>query len=138
MVETKGAATAVKNWEDAISKVPTRYEQGVQAAKNVIEKSKAAEDLWKEKIIDAANREARKKGLEKVTDSEWKAAALSKGKARIGEGMRASLDKFRAGISEVISVIESIQLESRTADPEANVDRRVKPIVKALHEHFKK
>lgn len=137
MVETKGAAVAVKNYEDAIASVPGKYEQGVNAASNVIAKSKAAEGLWKEKVIDAANREARSRGLDKVSDADWKNAALTKGKTRIGDGMRAAKPKFQRGITEVISVIEGTSIADRTADPEANVDNRVKPIVRALHDHFK-
>ena len=137
MVRTKGLAATRKAWEDAIARVPAKYQEGVEAAQDVIERSKAAEDLWIAKIQDAAARRAREKGLAEVSDADWKKAALEKGAPRIAQGMQAAKEKFGSKISEVLSTIESVSLPPRVADPEANVDNRVKPIVRALHEKFK-
>ena len=46
--------------------------------------------------------------------------------------MQESLPKMRTGMGEVLSVIEGVTIAPRTADPMANVDNRVKPIVSAL------
>lgn len=132
-MDTKSPAAARKNWEDAIGRVPSKYKEGVSGASNVIEKSKAAEDLWKSAITEAAAREARKKGLNNVSDAEWKKASTDKGANRIASGMEASKDKFGSGISEVISKLQSITLPARTTDVRQNVNNRVGLIAEELH-----
>lgn len=132
MVKTKGSAQATANWEGAIGSVPAKYKTGVQGADNVIEKAIEAENLYAAKVQEAISKGSRVKGLQKTSTAEWKAKALSKGAARIATGMTESKDKFARGIGEVISVIEGVSIAPRTADPMANVDNRVKPIVAAL------
>lgn len=134
MVDTKSLATTRGNWEGAIGTVPAKYKKGIAEATNVIEKSRAAEDTWVAAIQDAASRRAREVGLADVSDADWKRAADEKGGARIGAGMTASKEKFGRGISEVLSTIQGVSIGSRTLDPEANVDARVKPIVRALYD----
>ena len=132
MVKTKGAAQSAENWNSAIGAVPEKYKTGVAAADNVIEKAIEAEGLWAERVQQAISAGTRVKGLQKTSTAEWKAKATGKGAARIATGMTESKDKFAKGIAEVISVIEGVTIAPRTADPMANVDARVKPIVAAL------
>ena len=136
-MDTKSPSAATENWNASIGRVAGAYKKGVEAATNVIERSKAAEETWKAGIQAAAARDARRKGLEKVSDADWKKAAVDKGAARIGAGMTAGKEKFARGISEVIGVLQGISLPPRSIDPEANVDARVKPIARELHRHFK-
>lgn len=132
MVDTKPLAIVTKNYEGSIARVPTAYKTGVNAATNVIAKGVAAEDLYATKVQEAIASKRRATELAKVTDAEWKAAASDKGARRIGEGMTKSLPKFNKGIAEVLSTINGVEIAPRTADPMANVDGRVKPIVAAL------
>lgn len=132
MVDTKPLATVTSNYESSIARVPTNYKTGVQGAQNVIAKGVAAEELYAAKTQEAIASKRRATNLAKVTDAEWKAAASDKGARRIGEGMTKSLPKFNKGISEVLGVIQGVEIAPRTADPMANVDGRVKPIVSAL------
>lgn len=122
-----------KNWEGAIGRVPAAYAEGVSAAKDWQAKAIAAEDLWQQKIQEAAAAKRRARKIAEVSDEQWRAAAREKGAARIGQGMAASKDKFRSGIAKVLDVLHGVSLPPRTADPMANVDNRVKPIVEALH-----
>ena len=133
MVDTKSNEQATKNWEGAIGRVPSAYSEGVQGAKDVIAKGVAAEGLYAEKIQQSIASKKRARKLGEVTDEQWKAAALSKGAVRIGPGMTASKDKFRSGITKVLDTIRGVTIAPRTADPMANIDGRVKPIVAALH-----
>ena len=132
MVKTKGIAATQKNWEGAIGAVPEKYKAGVQAADSVIEKAIEAESLYAERVQQAIASGARVKGLQKTSTAEWKQRAMSKGASRIASGMNESKDKFARGMSEVLNVIEGVSIAPRTADPMANVDARVKPIVAAL------
>ena len=129
MVKTKGIEQTMKNYEGAIGSVPGKYKDGVSNASGVIAAGVAAEQLWADKMQEAISNRTRAKGLEKSSDEEWKRAALGKGASRIGQGMQESLPKMRTGMGEVLSVIEGVTIAPRTADPMANVDNRVKPIV---------
>jgi len=132
MVRTKGVSATTKNYEGAIGNVPAKYKTGVESAESWQSNAVAAEDLWKAKIAEAAANNARSKGISRVSDSEWKQAASNKGSSRIGQGMRESLPKYQRVMGEVLNVIENTSISARTADPMANVDNRVKPIVKNL------
>jgi hypothetical protein len=46
--------------------------------------------------------------------------------------MKEGTNAMRTGMGEVLATIENTQIAERTADPEANVDGRVKPIVRNL------
>jgi hypothetical protein len=132
MVDTKPLSQVQKKWEDSIGRVPGAYTEGVAGAKDVIAKGVAAESLYAEKLQATIASKKRATELSKVSDSEWKAAATDKGAKRIGAGMTGAKGKFNKGISEVLTVIQGVTIAPRTADPLANVDNRVKPIVKAL------
>jgi hypothetical protein len=132
MVDTKPLSQVQKKWEDSIGRVPSAYAEGVAGAKDVIAKGVAAEGLYAEKLQATIASKKRATELAKVSDSEWKAAAGDKGAKRIGAGMTAAKGKFNKGINEVLTVIQGVTISPRTADPLANVDNRVKPIVKAL------
>lgn len=132
MVETKSTSDSVDAWEGAIPGIPGSYRRGIDAASDVVRKMIAAEDLWVDAVIKAANEERRSKGLEGLTDSEWKRLTRDKGATRIGPGMRAAVDKFRDGIGDVLDALKEVDLPDRTTDPMANIDNRVKPIVSRL------
>lgn len=132
MVTTKGLDQTRKNWEASHGRVPQAYSEGISAAKDVIAKGVAAEALWAQKVQEAIASGRRAKQLQKVTDEDWRRAALDKGAARIATGMAASKEKYASGMAEVLSVIEGVTIAPRSADPMANVDGRVKPIVAAL------
>lgn len=132
MVDTKSLEATRKNWEGAIGRVPQAYSDGVDNAKDVIAKGVAAEDLYAQKVQEAIASKRRAVNLAKVSDDQWRTAAKEKGAARIATGMTASKEKFASGMARVLSTIQGVTLPPRTADPIANVDNRVKPIVAAL------
>ena len=132
MVKTKGKAAARKNWNDAIGRVPSKYAEGVSRTTDWKEKAIAGDDLYKERVIAAAQAGRRAKGIEKVSNEEWKRKAQEKGAARIGAGMNAAKEDYGRGIDRVIDTLEGIELLPRTADVDSNIDNRVKPIARAL------
>lgn len=138
MVRTKGLEATMANYQTGIGVAPARYKQGVQAATDTIERAIAAEDLYAAKVQEAVANKTRVKGLQKTSTAEWKARASELGAARIGPGMTAALPKMRRGISDVLTTIEGVTIAERTADPESNVDGRVKPIVRALYDMKRK
>jgi len=134
MVKIKSASEIDKKYKDAISRVPANYKAGVMATTNWQEKaaSSEAEDLWKAKIAEAAAASRRQKAVAQVSNSEWQGKAANVGATRIGAGMTAGADKRTRNFEPYRSAIEGTSLPPRSADPLANVDNRVKPIVSNL------
>jgi hypothetical protein len=70
--------------------------------------------------------------LEKVSESDWKSRAATLGSTRIAEGMRNGAEKQAANYEPVANALRAVELPERSADPMANIDNRVKPIVRAM------
>jgi len=136
MVKIKSSADIAAKWEGAIGRVPAAYKKGVGATTDWAEKasSEEAEDLWREKIAEAAAAKRRQKAVSAVSNEEWKRQAVEKGSARIGAGMTAAKNKRTSNFEPYRSAIEGVSLPPKTADAMANIDARVKPIVNALVE----
>lgn len=135
-MKIKSSAEISKKWDDAIGRVPAAYKEGVSRTTDWQEKAASddAESLWKEKISEAAARNARQKAVSAVSNEEWRSAAVAKGSARIGAGMTAAKAKRAAKFEPYRSAIEGLSLPARTADPTANVTNRVIPIAVTLSE----
>jgi len=134
MVKVKSSAEIAKKWDEAIGRVPAAYKAGIAATSDWAEKASSndAEDLWKQKIDEAAAAKRRQKAVSAVSNEEWKRAASEKGSARIGAGMSAAKQKRTANFEPYRTALEGVSLPARTADPMSNIDARVKPIVSAL------
>ena len=133
-MKIKSSAEISKKWDEAIGRVPAAYKEGVAGTTDWQEKAASddAENLWKEKIAEAAARNARQKAVSAVSNEEWRSAAVNKGSARIGAGMTAAKAKRAAKFEPYRSAIEGLSLPAKTADPTANVTNRVIPIAVAL------
>ncbi|GAG60168.1 unnamed protein product [marine sediment metagenome] len=136
MVKIKSAGQIDANYKAAIGRVPGAYKTGVMGTSDWQEKasSDAAESLYAEKVAEAVAAGRRKKAVSAVSNAEWQGAAANVGAARIGAGMTAGAGKRTSNFEPYRSAIEGVTLPARTADPLANVDARVKPIVSALVE----
>lgn len=136
MVKIKSAGQIDANYKAAIGRVPGAYKTGIMATTDWQEKasSEAAESLYAEKIAEAVSAKSRQRGVSASSNAEWQGKAASVGATRIGAGMTANADKRTRKFEPFRAAIEGVSLPPRTADPMANVDARVKPIVSALVE----
>jgi len=139
MVKVKPLDVVKKNYSGAANTAAERYKESISQVSGWKERatSSEAEELWKAKIQEAIAAERRKKALEAVSESEWKDAAIKKGYSRIGQGMRAAVDKHAKNWAPYKDALEAVDLPPRSVDPMANVDNRLKPIVAALVEKKK-
>lgn len=135
-MKIKSSAEISKKWDEAIGRVPGAYKDGVAGTTDWQEKAASddAENLWKEKIDEAASRKARQKAIGAVSNEEWRSAAVNKGAARIGAGMTAAKAKRAAKFEPYRNAIEGLSLPAKTADPAQNVTNRVIPIATTLSE----
>ncbi len=136
MVKIKSAGQIDANYKAAIGRVPGAYKTGVMNTPDWAEKASSteAEELYAAKIAEAVAAKRRQKAVSQVSNAEWQGKAANVGAARIGAGMSANADKRTRNFEPFRSAIEGVSLPPRTADPMANVDARVKPIVSALVE----
>lgn len=130
MVKVKSLETIKKNYAAGATVAPERYKDGVKDASwKERAASTEAEDLFKAKMQEVIAEDRRRKGIERTSESEWKNAAMDKGRRRIGEGMRTAVEKQAARYAPFKSAVEGVTLPAKVADPMANVDNRCKPIV---------
>ena len=136
MVNIKSSADIAKRYGDAISRAPAAYKAGIQRTTNWQEKaaSSEAEDLWAAKIAEASAAKRRQKAVSAISNAEWQSKAANVGATRIGPGMTAGAEKRTRNFEPYRSAIEGVSLAAKSADPMANIDNRVKPIVSALVE----
>ena len=132
MVKTKGIERSVAGWKSGVAGASGRYTEGINATNDWQEKAVAAEDRYAAGIQQAVANRSREKGLSKVSNSDWKSKAATKGSQRWAPGVNAAEADYRKGLAPVLSVIESVTLPERTNDAAANVAARVTPIAVAL------
>jgi hypothetical protein len=134
MVRIKSATEIDRKYKAAIANVPAAYKDGVQATTDWKAKALEGQDLYEAQMQNRTVLQRRAKGLQAVTDDDWKKNAAEKGSARIGAGMTAGADKRTKNYEPYRKEIESIVLPARTADPMQNVQNRVGPIAVRLRE----
>jgi len=133
-MRVKSAKQITEKYETSIANVPAAYKMGVQATDDWKEKAISGQALYEEQMQNRAVLARRKKGLESVSNDEWKKGAVDKGATRIGAGMKAGSAKREARFEPYRKALEDMNLPARSADPMANIDNRVKPIAQKLHE----
>ena len=132
MVKTKGIERSTQNWKSGVAGASGRYTEGINATNDWQEKAVAAKASYEQGIQQSIANGSREKGLAKVSNSEWKNKAATKGSQRWAPGVNAAEADYRKGLTPVLGVIESVSLPERTNDAAANVAARVTPIAVAL------
>ena len=138
MVDTKSLEQTRANWKSSHGRIAAAYSQGVDNARDVINKAIAGEQNYAAGVQEAIASGARSRGLSKVSDADWKRAAKEKGATRIVSGMVASEGKFASGMAQNLQTIQSVSIPPRTQDGMANIDNRLKPIAAALIEQSRR
>jgi len=123
-----------RSYREAITKVPEKYKRRVQQTTGWKEAAIAGEKAYREKMEAVLAEERRAKGLDKVTEDEWKKAAVEKGARVIARNMEYAAPKRKAKYEPFRSALDGLELPDKTADPMANIDNRLKPVVRALVE----
>lgn len=134
MVNVKDISQSQTNYERSASSVPEKYKAGIRDADwHTNASSDASEELYAQKVREAISRKARQKGVSRVSNEDWRQRALDKGASQIGGAMAKSGGKWARGFQPYQEVLKSVRLPDRVADPIANVQNRVIPIVEALY-----
>ncbi len=138
MVETKPIEQVVEKWQRKVAGAEPDYRAGIENPKKDWEAAtKAAEPAYKEGVTRAANEGRFGRGVAKAGTAKWKKNALEKGPGRWSAGVNMASDEYRAGMAEVLSVINSVALPPRGAKGDPRNYERVKVIGEALHKKFR-
>jgi len=128
---------AVAHLDQAIARIPERYEKGINRANWADPAaSDTAEALWWAGLEAARAARRRIAGIQRVGNQTWRRLAVEKGGPVIGTRLRDALGKYRANFAPVMDAMLRVlpTLKPKTPDPMANVDNRVKPVVRAARE----
>lgn len=131
MVQVKSQAERQAAYESAISGVPQKYQRGIQSTTGWKEAAIAGQGLYEQRMQDPEVLGKRARGLERTNEQEWKNKAATLGSQRIAAGMQAAAGKQAANYEPIAQALRGVNLPPRSADPMANIDARVKPIVAA-------
>lgn len=125
-MKTKEQAKA--NLEASISYIPERFKQGVSTADWATKAgSDQAEANYADAVAKAVAAKRRQVNVKKVSNEEWKNAAITKGGAVIGQRIREALDKQSAKWSPIYERVlaDVVRLAPRTTDFRTNINQRV-------------
>jgi len=130
--KTKEEARA--NFEAAVAYIPSRYQAGVQKADWLNPaKSDAAEKNYASGVQAAVGSKRRQTQIAKLTNEDWKNAAIAKGVPTIGTRVQQALGKWQANwgpaYDQVVARVAA--LPDRTTDWRANINNRLVPTVEA-------
>ena len=126
-MKVKSQSDIKKNYEQATSIVTERYKTGVASA-NWKDDALAGQDLYVQTMQDPNVLARRNKGINKVSDDEWRKDTLDKGSGVIAARMKAASPKQAANFEPYRAALEGMTLPARTTDPAQNVANRVTPI----------
>jgi len=121
-----------KAWREAIPRVPKKYLAGIERTTGWKERAIAGESTYKAVMERVIAEGRRAKGLERVTDEDWKKAAREKGAVRIAKGMELAAAKRRARYEPFRKALDGLEIPERGPDPVENARNIVPKVVEAL------
>jgi len=125
---------AKENLQRAIPLISERYRQGVESADwQTNAASEQAEQNFAAGVQQAIANKSRQKGIQGVSNQQWREAARVKGANSIGQGIQMGLQRYEQNFAPVLGAMQAAAkaLPPRTTDPIANVTARVIPVVQA-------
>lgn len=132
-MKVKSQSAIKKNFEASTALVTQRYKDGLVGA-TWKEEAKDGQDLYEQMMSDPAVLARREKGIDRVSDEEWRQAATNKGGPIIAGRMKDSSAKQASRFEPYRNALEAMTLPPRTADPATNVLNRVTPIAVRFRE----
>jgi len=132
MVDVKSKEVRKAAYINSLGAVPGAYKAGIDATQGWKEKALAGQGLYEQKMQDGNVLRRRQKALEKTSEADWKARASNLGSVRIADGMRNSAEKQAANYEPIAAALRGLDLPPRSADPMANIDNRVKAVVRTV------
>lgn len=134
MVFVPSAQERKQKYLNSLGVVPGNYKAGIERTSNWKESALNGQALYEQQMQNAQVLRRRAVALERTSEADWKSRASNLGSVRIADGMRNGADKQTQNYEPIAQALRGVSLPDRTADPMANIDNRVKPIVRAMIE----
>ena len=132
-MKVKSSAEIKANFEQSTAIVTPRYQKGVASA-NWKDPAIDGQDLYVQTMQNPTVLARREKGINKVSDEQWRSAATTKGAPVIAQRMKDASGKQVSGFEPYRVALENMTLPSKTTDPAQNVANRVTPIAVKFRE----
>lgn len=126
-MKVKSQSDIKKNFEQSTSIVTERYKTGVSNAAWKDE-ALAGQSLYVEAMQNPNILARRSKGINKVSDEQWRSNTTIKGAPVIAVRMKDASGKQAGNFEPYRQALESMTLPAKTTDPATNVLNRVTPI----------
>lgn len=126
-MHVKSQSDIKKKYEASTSLVTEAYKMGV-ADSNWKDTALAGQSLYVESMQNPTILARRSKGINKVSDEQWRNAAIVKGAPVIAVRMKAASSEQSANFEPYRQALESMTLPAKTTDPLQNVINRIGPI----------
>lgn len=118
----------------AASTLADRYTSGIEVSpKSWKDETLKAASSWKQGVQEAAAKGLFAKGVGRVSNEDWKAAALEKGGARWGSGVSAGVSKYISNVTPFLNIIKGISLPPKGPRGASQNYDRVRVIGEKLH-----
>ena len=118
-----GTATAGPRYKDGVSNPRTPWKEATIAAS----------ELQKQAMMDALNRDAVRKGVERTAPEKQKVRAEILGPSRYTQGTAAAVDDYGSGFAPYREAIQGTELPPRGPKGSPENYQRVQAIGEALH-----
>ena len=132
----KTPAQAKQHYVESIPNVSSRYSEGIDNSKNwkTNSISQQAETNWQSGIANAVRLGLRIKGLNAISEQEWKDLSKNKGAAAIGNAMTLAADKYERKVAPSMSAANAFMATApaRTTDYKTNVNNRLLGVITAM------
>jgi len=138
MARRKSGAEAEAHYKESARYIPERYRAGVRVADwEGPATTDLAEKHWWDGLADAKDKDLRRAGIRAKGNAAWRKDAEEKGGAVIGRRVEAAAPvygrEFGPMLDEVNKFAETLPPWEREA-PDANIDRRLRAVVKKWRE----
>lgn len=137
MARAKTLEQTVENLRSSAPLIGARYTVGINNAQwQAAAASDQAEQNYGTGVQAAIANGSRRAGIMRVTDAEWRAAAISKGAQVIGARITDALPKYRERFAPILQAMTQAAeaLPPRTTSATQNVTNRLLPIVAAAQQ----
>ena len=128
------SAEIAKEYEDAIPRVAAKYKLKIAGVTDFKDKAIKGQTNYVTQMTKPDVLKRREDALNEMPPDTWKKGADEKGAVRIGPGMTAAKDKRTRNYESIRSGLDGLTIADRTPDWEANVEGRLKPVVRKMKE----
>lgn len=123
-----------EKWARGVTGATERYKKGVMAVKeSPTQKAARAENKYRDKVAEAVANGKFRRGLQRVTLSDWQQAAVEKGAGRLASGATTGKKKMLAYLQEAKPHYDALQAKLASMPNNTLEDAKQRMLVAVEH-----